>query len=383
MLGFILNSKDMIVRPTQDKKDSTVALCSTLLQRKTHSIRKVAQVIGKIVACFPGVLFGPLFYRHIDHDKTMALKETEGNFDKEMILSFDAKTEINWWIENLSRASKPLTRNHASMEIKTDASLQGWGASYKNSSTGGLWSFDEQQNHINLLEMYAIFLALKTYANDLTDVHIKILSDSATAVLVLTHMGTSRSIACNNLCKQIWLWCIERNIWLTIAHIPGKQNIEADRESRRSANTSAEWQLNPKILHSCLTDIGFSPSVDIFASRLNKQFDKFVSFKPEPEAFAIDAFTLDWSSYKFYAFPPFSMITRMLKKIQIEKAEGVCVIPNWPTQPWYPTATNLMQSKPILLKPSRRLLQLPSSPSEVHPLCHNLHLWFVSYQPKN
>ncbi|XP_065064076.1 uncharacterized protein LOC135690441 [Rhopilema esculentum] len=221
------------------------------------------------------------------------------------------------------------------MEMKTDASLQGWGATCQNISTGGLWSFDEKHNHINYLEMYSIFLALKTYANDLTDKHIKILSDNSTAVLVLSHMGTSRSITCNNLCKQIWFWCIERNIWLTLAHIPGKQNIEADRESRRSANTSAEWKLNSKILQSCLTDIGLTPSVDLFASRLNKQFDKFVSFKPEPEAFAIDAFTLDWSTYKFYAFPPFSLITRMLKKIQIDQAEGIRVLPNWPTQPWY------------------------------------------------
>ena len=57
----------------------------------------------------------------------------------------------------------------------------------------------------------------------------------------------------------------------------------------------------------------------------------------------------------------------MLKEIQIEKAEGVCVLPNWPTQPWYPTATKLMQSKPILLKLSRQLLHLPLSPSVDHP----------------
>ena len=66
----------------------------------------------------------------------------------------------------------------------------------------------------------------------------------------------------------------------SLAMIPYGPN----HESRLSANTSAEWQLNPKILHSCLTDIAFSPSVDLFASRLNKKFDKFVSCKPEPGA---------------------------------------------------------------------------------------------------
>ena len=73
MLGFVLNSKDMTVSPTQDKRDSTIALCSTIFHRKTNSIRNVAQLLGKIVTCFPGALFGPLFYLQIDHEKTMAL----------------------------------------------------------------------------------------------------------------------------------------------------------------------------------------------------------------------------------------------------------------------------------------------------------------------
>ncbi len=73
---------------------------------------------------------------------------------------------------------------------------------------------------------------------------------------------------------------------------PWQTKFEADSESRRSANTPAEWQLNSKILQSCLTDIDFTPSIDLFASRLNKQFDKFVSVKPEPEAFAIDAWAI-------------------------------------------------------------------------------------------
>ncbi len=75
------------------------------------------------------------------------------------------------------------------MEIETDASLLGWGASCENTSTGGQWSFDEQQNHINQLKLYAIFLVLKMYANDLTDIHMKHLSDNTTSVLVLSHMG--------------------------------------------------------------------------------------------------------------------------------------------------------------------------------------------------
>ena len=32
-------------------------------------------------------------------------------------------------------------------------------------------------------------------------------------------MGTSSSISFNYLCKQVWHWCIERKIWLTLVQI--------------------------------------------------------------------------------------------------------------------------------------------------------------------
>lgn len=38
----------------------------------------------------------------------------------------------------------------------------------------------------------------------------------------------------NDLTREILLWCINRDIWLTAAHLPGSENCEADYESRNS-----------------------------------------------------------------------------------------------------------------------------------------------------
>ncbi len=38
------------------------------------SIRALVQMIGMMVACSPGVEYGPLFYRQIDGEKIAALK---------------------------------------------------------------------------------------------------------------------------------------------------------------------------------------------------------------------------------------------------------------------------------------------------------------------
>lgn len=96
MLGFLLNSDNMTVRPTQDKKDSIISLCQGLLDKETVKIRTVAQVLGKIVSFLPGVIYGPLHYREIAREKTAALRASKGNFDSNMSLCVHAHDELRW-----------------------------------------------------------------------------------------------------------------------------------------------------------------------------------------------------------------------------------------------------------------------------------------------
>ena len=87
------------------------------------------------------------------------------------------------------------------------------------------------------------------------------------------------------------------------------------------------------------------------------------------------AFTINWHTLNSYAFPPFSIMAAVLKKIQIDKGEGACVLPNWPTQSWYPKAMKMILiSHPVDLKPWKDLLTLPSDPNQCHPLRAWLHL---------
>ena len=209
------------------------------------------------------------------------------------------------------------------------------------------------------------------------------MTDNTTTVAILNHMGTSHSMSCNDLCKSIWEWCLKGSIWLSVVHIPGKANIRADIESRRKYSSSSEWMINTQTLLSFFEQLSVQPNIDLFASRLNYQLDCFVSFKPDPYSYAIDAFTLDWGKYDFYIFPPFSLVSRVLSKIQMDHAEGVCVLPDWPTQPWYPKAKSLLKLPPIILKPSKYLLVLSSHPETIHPLHSKLQLLVCLLSAKN
>ncbi|CAB4040887.1 Hypothetical predicted protein, partial [Paramuricea clavata] len=108
-----------------------------------------------------------------------------------------------------------------------------------------------------------------TFAKNLSNTHIRIMCDNTTAVNVINHLGhlgTSHSDICNNMTKQIWKWCIDKNRWLTVAYIPGKQNLVADYESRRHQRES-EWMLNEALLSDTLVKLNFSSEIDLFATR--------------------------------------------------------------------------------------------------------------------
>ena len=43
-----------------------------------------------------------------------------------------------------------------------------------------------------------------------------------------------------------------------------------------------------EVLEATLKKLNFfSPTIDLFASRLNAQYERYVSFRPDPEAFAV------------------------------------------------------------------------------------------------
>ena len=76
----------------------------------------------------------------------------------------------------------------------------------------------------------------------------------------------------------------------------------ADKESR-SNHVDTEWMLQPKVLNLALEHLSFKPEIDLFATNINTQFGKCAAFRPDPGAMYIDAFSIDCSDLKFYAFP--------------------------------------------------------------------------------
>ena len=203
--------------------------------------------------------------------------------------------------------------------------------------------------------------------------HVKVLVDNTTVQNTLNKMGTSHSPSLNSLIKTIWDWCITNEVWITVAHIPGKANVDADSESRKSRRTT-EWCLDKNLFHSACAKLNIRPNINFFASRINYQIKPYISYSSDQEAIAINAFHHSWQGYQFYAFPPFCLISQVLQKIQKEKSEGLVIIPKTPTQSWWPVAMRMLMQSPIILPRTPSIIFLPSNPSETHPLHEKLVL---------
>ena len=111
-------------------------------------------------------------------------------------------------------------------------------------------------------------------------------------------------------------------IWLTAAHIPGSSNCRGDKESKDFCSEDTEWTIDPTLLGKALDALNFKPKIDLFASRLNRHFPIYCSFKPDPDASYIDAFTLSWSDKHFYCFPPLVVSYKCFKKSSRTKQQG-------------------------------------------------------------
>ena len=70
------------------------------------------------------------------------------------------------------------------------------------------------------------------------------------------------------------------------------------------------------------------------------------------------------------------LIARCLQKLVLDQAEGIGIVPEWPTQPWFARLLSLAVEPPIRISPDENLLLLPGTDTYalVHPLAEKLSL---------
>ena len=169
-----------------------------------------------------------------------------------------------------------------SIQLFTDASDEGWGAHLEQSSTQGLWSPQEKGLHINVLELKAVFLALRHFKDQCQDQTVLVATDNSTVVAYINKQGGTHSAEMCALLWRIMTWCHHSHITLKARHIPGCLNVMADLLSRSNQVQSTEWSLHPQVFEQ-ISQKWFTPHVDLFATRSEPQTSTVRFSYPRPE----------------------------------------------------------------------------------------------------
>ena len=312
-LGIVVDSLTMTFALSPKKIMKLISLCRNALSCPAMTLRELCSLVGKLRSTAPAVSPAPLQVRYLQQ-VCITAQSNRFHYEQVTSLSREGKTELKWWVENLELLQgNPIHFPPPDLVICSDAAKTGgWGAVCHLGSTGGQWSETEMQYDINVQELIAAELAIKRFTrhHKPSSIHIRI--DNTTALSYIIKMGGTKNALMLGIAKRIWHYLILHKIMITAEWIPSHLNTIADWESR-NVKDSAEWKLCPKVFQSICLQRG-RPDLDLFASRISKQLSRYFSWKADPECLAVDAFKQNWNQGFPYAFPPFCLITRVLRK---------------------------------------------------------------------
>ena len=292
----------------------------------------------------------------------------------------EVREDLTWWLdERHLRVGVPLSSPPPDLLLYSDASRLGWGAHLLGHFVSGLWSEEEKQEHINLLELRAVYLALQAFQQRVTHQSVALMCDNATVVAYVNKRGGTVSRSLCLLTKELLCWAEAHAVTLVARYLPGKANVLADQLSRRGQVIGTEWSLHPEVTKEIFRLLG-TPTLDLFATSLNKKLPLYCSLVPDPMAAMEDAFVHPWDGLEVYAFPPFALIRRVLNRLMsADQCRMILVALLWPHREWFADLLSLLVAQPLGLPQWPRLLKQPLS-SVFHTGVHvlNLHAWKLS-----
>lgn len=378
-IGALFKLKQGYVYPTPERLQNLKIAIIKLIQGQI-SARHYLKILGLIASCLELIPNSRLFMRPIQMHVLQVWSPSKMSLDFQIPCTPDLKCHLAWWLSTKNTMKgRPLTLSQTWVTVTTDASKTGWGGHLNNKTIQGIWSNKFKNNHINNLELEAVFLTIKHFCPLLMHKQVLIRSDNTTVVQYINKQGGTKSM---KLCLQTWkLWnfAVNNQMTLKAAHIAGVQNTLADKLSRIQVKPT-EWSLHIAVVQTIFNLWG-SPTIDLFATNQNRKAPVFCSWRPDHRAFALDALSISWENLKAYAYPPLSLIPKVLSHMQNYQCEVILIAPFWPRQPWYPLLLHLLIAYPQKLTSERNMLTQSQGNLRVehpNPEIYNLTAWRLS-----
>ncbi len=185
------------------------------------TIRIVEKTVGFIVAALPATVYRKAHYRSLEFAKVDQLHRAADNFDGRFQWPEQCRTDLVWWASPVNRFKASFELLPTTTTLTTDASLEGWGAIWNSQEVHGAWENDER--HIDELELRAVLQALETLPIVSPNQRILLCCDNTTAVAYVNNMG-GRIYRLNRVARQIWLLLEQANAFMQAVYIPTGDN---------------------------------------------------------------------------------------------------------------------------------------------------------------
>lgn len=104
------------------------------------------------------------------------------------------------YIESLiiiSIAFNVISKGSSELKLITNASKLGLGAVLGVSSANRSFTMGELEFYFRVSELKAIYFGLQSLRGNISDTHLKVLTDNATAVHSVNNMGSCKSLSCD------------------------------------------------------------------------------------------------------------------------------------------------------------------------------------------
>ena len=337
-IGMEYLTQQKIVRVPADRVKALILTIKTILSQTQVSARTFLSLLGKLSAAADLILLGRLHLRPLQMCLLSVWKPHKLPLDHPITITRMIRFHLKWWMNsNQFVQGIPIHPPDPQIYLYTDASHFGWGAHLEPMSILS-WSLvgrpittpyqhvgnnDHSFRTDKNLEIYSPFLC--------HDIHRQ-------------HNSGLIYQQVRGLCVQVWkilLRCLKHQIVVRIRHIPDRVNVLADKLSRIDKVVKTEWALDQSIANSIFQMFNY-PNLDLFATCFNHKLPLYVSPVLDNQAFAIDAFSINWNHIHAYAFPPTILIPSVLNKIRQSQCRIVLTAPLWPQQAWLSEVLQLL-----------------------------------------
>ena len=194
--------------PTEERVQSVIHCASQLLREATPPARLWMRMLGLIASPKYMLPQSILRMRVIQLHVLGRFRIHKDSLSRRISKTTKASNALLWWtqLSNVRRGKRFALLPPAST-LTTDASRAGWGAHWGDIQLSGTWSSSLAKKHINLLDLWAIHLALRRLRHYLRGTTVLVKCDNMSVVMYINKRGGVRS---RSLCLQTILllkWC--------------------------------------------------------------------------------------------------------------------------------------------------------------------------------